>query len=55
MALKVDEALARSTQVLLSGDGTLADKVVAGDDAIDSMLVSLTEKCYDLLIRQNPV
>jgi phosphate transport system protein len=55
MALKVDEALTRSTQVLLTGDEVLADKVVAGDDAIDDMLVSLTEKCYDLLIRQNPV
>ena len=55
MALKVDEALALSTQVLLTGDRDLADQVIAGDDAIDSMFVSLTERCYDLLCRQSPV
>jgi phosphate transport system protein len=55
MALKVDEALQRSTEVLLSGDRELANEVVAGDDAIDEMLVSLTERCYELLVRQAPV
>ena len=55
MALKVDEALALSTQVLLTGDRDLAHQVIAGDDAIDSMFVSLTERCYDLLCRQSPV
>ena len=55
MALKVDEALARSTEVLLSGNLDLADQVIAGDDAIDAMFVSLTERCYDLLARQSPV
>ena len=55
MALKVDEALTRSTHVLLSGDEALAAEVIGGDDAIDDMLVSLTERCYDLLCRQSPV
>lgn len=55
MALKVDEALHRSTQVLLAGDMELAARVTAGDDEIDSILVSLTERCYDLLCRQSPV
>jgi phosphate transport system protein len=55
MSLKVDEALRRSTQVLLSGDLELADEVIAGDDAIDDMFVSLTERCYGLLGLQNPV
>jgi phosphate transport system protein len=55
MALKVDEALQRSTSVLLTGDVALAEEVTAGDDDIDAMFVSLTEKCYDLLIRQSPV
>ena len=55
MALKVDEALGKSTQVLLTGDLELADQVLAGDDAIDAMFVSLTERCYDLLARQSPV
>lgn len=55
MALKVDEALQRSREVLLTGDLELADRVVAADDEIDDMLVSLTERCYDLLVRQAPV
>jgi phosphate transport system protein len=55
MALKVDEALQRSMRVLLTGDLELANDVVAGDDEIDEMFVSLTEKCYDLLVRQSPV
>src|SRR5918996_6328099 len=55
MALKVDEALQRSTEVLLTGDLELAHDVLAADDEIDDMLVSLTERCYDLLGRQNPV
>ena len=55
MALKVDEALKRSTDVLLTGNMDLADEVIAGDDEIDDMLVSLTERCYELLVRQSPV
>ena len=55
MALRVDEALGRSTLVLLSGDLELAQKVIDADDEIDDMLVSLTERCYDLLSRQSPV
>jgi phosphate transport system protein len=55
MALKVDEALRRSTQVLLTGDLELAEQVIAGDDEIDEMFVSLTERCYGLLGLQNPV
>jgi len=55
MALKVDEALQRSITVLRTGDQDLALKVVADDDEIDAMLVSLTERCYDLLCRQSPV
>jgi len=55
MALKVDDALARSTRVLLDGDRELAADVVADDDEIDAMLVSLTERCYELLVRQSPV
>jgi hypothetical protein len=55
MAVKVDDALQRSTAVLLMGDSRLAADVIAGDDDIDAMLVSLTERCYDLLVRQSPV
>ena len=55
MALKVDEALQCSTQVLLTGDLDLADTVVAGDDEIDAMFVSLAERSYELVARQSPV
>ena len=55
MALRVDEALDRSTTVLLYGDLELAQKVIEADDEIDDMLVSLTERCYDLLGRRDPV
>lgn len=55
MALRVDEALQRSTTVLLTGDGKLAETVISADDEIDDMLVSLTGRCYELLGRQNPM
>jgi phosphate transport system protein len=55
MALKVDDALQRSTEVLLTGDIELADEVMAGDDQIDGMFVSLVERCYELFARQSPV
>lgn len=55
MALKVDASLKNATIVLLAGDLELAQEVVASDDEIDDMLVSLTERCYDLLCRQTPV
>ncbi|MGH2699215.1 MAG: phosphate signaling complex protein PhoU [Actinomycetota bacterium] len=55
MALRVDAALQHSTAVLLTGDRDLADGVIEGDDEIDDMLVSLTERCHDLLGRQNPM
>jgi phosphate transport system protein len=55
MALRVSEALQQSTVVLLGGDLEAAQAVIDGDDEIDDMLVSLTERCYDLLCRQSPV
>jgi phosphate transport system protein len=55
MALKVEEALQNSTDVLLTGDVVLAQHVIDGDDEIDAMLVSLTERCHELLGRQAPV
>ena len=55
MALKVEEALKGSTEVLLTGNVDLAQVVIDGDDEIDGMLVSLTERCYELLVRQSPV
>lgn len=55
MSSLVDAALSRSTKVLLEGDLDLAQAVIDSDDQIDAMLVSLTERCYELLVRQSPV
>jgi len=55
MALRVEGALQRASQVLERGDLELAADVVGDDDAIDQMLVSLTERCYEILCRQAPV
>jgi phosphate transport system protein len=55
MGVRVDEQLERMREVLRSGDGSLATRTLAGDDAIDAMNVSLTERCYDLVARENPV
>jgi phosphate transport system protein len=55
MALKVDEALQHSMHVLQTGDPEVAARMFSADDEIDAMLVSLTERCYELLSRQSPV
>jgi phosphate transport system protein len=55
MAIRVGEALRGARDVLETGDEYRADKVVAGDDEIDLMLVSLTERCYDVIRRETPV
>jgi phosphate transport system protein len=55
MAVLVDENLARMERVLASGEPDLAMEALGADDAIDAMLVSLTQRSYDLLGRQNPM
>lgn len=55
MAVRVGENLARTRRVLADGDLDVAAQAVGADDAIDAMLVSLTERCYDLLRRESPV
>lgn len=55
MGLRVDQQLQKAIEVLLTGDPSKADEVVGADDEIDDMLVSLTERCYELLARQSPV
>jgi phosphate transport system protein len=55
MALRVGDALTRMQEVLASGDGDLAARALAADDEVDAMYVSLTERCYDLIRREQPV
>ena len=55
MALRVTAALRGARDVLVTGDGERAAQIVAADDDIDGMLVSLTERCYDVIRREAPV
>ena len=55
MGVRVDENLERMREVLAEGDDRVAAIALAADDDIDAMNVSLTERCYDLLARENPV
>lgn len=55
MGVRVDENLERMRAVLHDGDERQAQVAVAADDEIDAMQVSLTERCYDLLAREQPV
>ena len=55
MAVRVDENMERMRVVLTGGDQSIAAQALAADDAIDAMRVSLTERCYDVLCRENPV
>lgn len=55
MSVRVDENLERMREVLRHGDRDLAAVALAADDDIDDMSVSLTERCYDLLAREQPV
>lgn len=55
MALLVADAVEGVKAVLATGDEELAQRLVAGDDAIDEMHISLLEQCYQLLAQQAPV
>lgn len=55
MAVRVSVALDRMEGVLATGDEKLAAVALAADDEVDDMLVSLTERCYDLIRREAPV
>ncbi len=55
MGVKVDQNLERMRDVLVTGDVAAAEAAISGDDHIDAMNVSLTERCYDILARENPV
>jgi len=55
MGVRVDQNLERTRTVLLRGDAREADRALNADDDIDAMQVSLTERCYELLAREQPV
>lgn len=55
MAVRVDQNLERMRTVLMTGDLQAAKQALKSDDDIDAMSVSLTNRCYDLLAREQPV
>ena len=55
MGFKVDQNLERMRAVLDDGNESIARCAIDSDDGIDAMNISLTERCYDLLARENPV
>ena len=55
MALRVTEALEKMRVVLATGDRDLARSLLERDNEIDRMHVSLTERCYEVLVREQPV
>jgi phosphate transport system protein len=55
MAERVRESVDGACRVLESGDRERAAEIIAGDDEIDAMLVSLTERCYEIIAREGPV
>jgi len=55
MGVLVDQNLERMRQVLETGDPVVAAHALGADDDIDAMNVSLTERCYEVLGRENPM
>ena len=55
MAVKVEENLERMRTALADGAPWLGMDAASVDQEIDAMNVSLTERCYELIIREAPV
>jgi phosphate transport system protein len=55
MALRVDRNLHRMVEVLRSGDADIAREMLATDDEIDAMNISLMDRCYTLLRNEAPL
>jgi phosphate transport system protein len=55
MALRVDQNLHRMVEVLRHGDEALAAEMLATDDEIDAMNISLMDRCYTLLRNEAPL
>ena len=54
-AARVGLALERMHEVLRTGDEAVAREAVDADDQVDDMVVSLTERVYELICREAPV
>ena len=55
MANAVGSQMSTATTALLDADVELADRVIAGDEAIDATRESIEQRTFTLLARQQPV
>ncbi len=55
MAIRVQTAVARAVELVRTGDREIAAALIAGDDEIDAMHVSLTERCHETLLLRQPM
>jgi phosphate transport system protein len=55
VAARVGLALERMHEVLRTGDLEVARQAMEADDQVDDMVVSLTERVYELICREAPV
>ncbi len=55
MAVKVEENLDRMRIAVAEHDTRLGDEAARVDSEVDAMNVSLTERCYELIIKESPV
>ncbi len=55
MAMRVDSSIVRAIRVVEFGDRAAAAEMLASDNEIDEMHISLLERCYELLVREGPV
>jgi phosphate transport system protein len=54
-AARVTESIARGTEALLDLDLTAAQAVIDGDDEIDAITLEIEERCFTLLVLQQPM
>jgi phosphate transport system protein len=55
LASTVVELIPRVAQVVLEGDLVEADRIVTADDEIDDRAIDIEERCYKLLVLQQPM
>ena len=55
MTRLVGSAISRASTALLDADLSLAESVIAADDAVDALRDELDRRAFDLLARQQPV
>lgn len=55
MGARVEESIHQAVKSLEQGDAELAERIIAGDDAIDQMELDIEQQCLNLLALQQPM